>query len=59
LVRDLLESPSVYLEVENGTDFEPVKVTNNSYQLKTRRRDGLIQEQITIERTYTYRSQLN
>jgi hypothetical protein len=59
LVRDLLESPSVYLEVNNGTDFEPVKVTNNSYQLKTRRRDGLIQEQITIERTYTYRSQLN
>jgi hypothetical protein len=55
----LLESPSVYLEVNNGTDFEPVKVTNNSYQLKTRRRDGLIQEQITIERTYTYRSQLN
>jgi hypothetical protein len=59
LVRELLESPSVYLEVNNGTDFEPVKVTNTSYQLKTRRRDGLIQEQITIERTYTYRSQLN
>ena len=59
LVRELLESPSVYLEVDNGTDFEPVKVTNTSYQLKTRRRDGLIQEQITIERTYTYRSQLN
>jgi hypothetical protein len=59
LVRELLESPSVYLEVNNGTDFEPVKVTNQNYQLKTRRRDGLIQEQITIERTYTYRSQLN
>lgn len=59
LVRELLESPSVYLEVNNGTDFEPVKVTNTNYQLKTRRRDGLIQEQITIERTYTYRSQLN
>lgn len=59
LVRELLESPSVYLEVDNGTDFEPVKVTNTSYQLKTRRRDGLIQEQITIDRTYTYRSQLN
>lgn len=59
LVRELLESPSVYLEVDNGTDFEPVKVTNTNYQLKTRRRDGLIQEQITIERTYTYRSQLN
>lgn len=59
LVRELLESPSVYLEVNNGTDFEPVKVTNTNYQFKTRRRDGLIQEQITIERTYTYRSQLN
>ena len=59
LVRELFESPSVYLEQNNGTEFEPVKVTNTSYQLKTRRRDGLIQEQITIERTYTYRSQLN
>jgi hypothetical protein len=59
LVSSLMESPSVYLEVEDGTAFEPVKVTNTSYQLKTRRRDGLIQEQITLERTYTYRSQLN
>ncbi len=59
LVRELLESPSVYLEVNNGNDFELVKVTNTNYQLKTRRRDGLIQEQITIDRTYTYRSQLN
>jgi len=59
LVESLFDSPLVYLEVNNGTDFEPVKVTNNTYQLKTRRRDGLIQEQITIERTYTYRSQLN
>ena len=59
LVKDLFESPVVYLEQNNGTEFEPVKVTNTSYQLKTRRRDGLIQEQISIERTYTYRSQLN
>ena len=59
LVRSLIESPSVYLEVDNGTAFEPVKVTNTSYQFKTRRRDGLIQEQITLERTYTYTSQLN
>jgi hypothetical protein len=58
-VRSLIESPSVYLEVDNGTAFEPVKVTNTSYQFKTRRRDGLIQEQITLERTYTYTSQLN
>lgn len=59
LVRGLYESPVVYLEVEDGTEFEPVNVTNSSYQFKTRRRDGLIQEQITIERTYTYTSQLN
>jgi hypothetical protein len=59
LVRGLYESPVVYLEVEDGTEFEPVNVTNSSYQFKTRRRDGLIQEQITIDRTYTYTSQLN
>jgi hypothetical protein len=59
LVDSLFDSPLVYLEQNNSTEFEPVKVTNSSYQLKTRRRDGLIQEQISIERTYTYRSQLN
>ena len=59
LVRGLYESPVVYLEVEDGTEFEPVNVTNSNYQFKTRRRDGLIQEHITIERTYTYTSQLN
>lgn len=59
LVESLFDSPLVYLEQNNGTEFEPVKVTNSNYQLKTRRRDGLMQEQVTIERTYTYRSQLN
>lgn len=59
LVRSLYESPVVYLEQENGTEFEPVNITNSTYQFKTRRRDGLIQEQITIERTYSYTSQLN
>lgn len=59
LVRNLYESPVVYLEQDNGTEFEPVNITNSSYQFKTRRRDGLIQEQITIERTYSYTSQLN
>jgi hypothetical protein len=59
LVESLFDSPLVYLEQNNGTEFEPVKVTNTSYQLKTRKRDGLMQEQITIDRTYTYRSQLN
>jgi hypothetical protein len=59
LVESLFDSPLVYIEQNNGTEFEPVKVTNTSYQLKTRKRDGLMQEQITIDRTYTYRSQLN
>jgi hypothetical protein len=59
LVRSLYESPIVYLEQEGGTEFEPVNITNSSYQFKTRRRDGLIQEQITIERTYSFTSQLN
>lgn len=57
LVQSLFENPKVYLETENG--FEPVKVLNTSYQLKTRRRNGLIQEQVQIERSYTYESQLN
>lgn len=59
LVNSLYDSPLVYLERENGTAFEPVKVTNSSYTLKNRRRDGLIQETVSIERTFTYRSQLN
>lgn len=59
LVRGLYESPIVYLEVDNGTAFEPVRVVNQSYEFKTRRRSGLIQEQVSIERTYTYTSQLN
>jgi len=57
LVRELGESPSVYLEVPGG--FEPVKVDNTSFQLKTRKRNGLIQEQFTLTRTYSYISQLN
>lgn len=59
LVKSLYDSPLVYLEINNGTGFELVKVTNANYQLKTRRRDGLIQETVNIERTFTYRSQLN
>jgi hypothetical protein len=59
LVKSLYDSPLVYLERENGTEFEPVKVTNSNYTLKQRRRDGLIQETVNIDRTFTYRSQLN
>ena len=57
LVRELYESPKVYLETSLG--FEPVVVTNQSYLLKQKRKDGLLQEQVQIERTYTYTSQLN
>lgn len=59
LVKSLYDSPLVYLERENGTEFEPVKVTNSNYTLRQRRRDGLIQETVNIDRTFTYRSQLN
>jgi hypothetical protein len=59
LVTSLYDSPVVYLERDNGTEFEIVKVTNKNYKLKTRRTDGLLQEEILIERTYIYRSQLN
>lgn len=57
LARDLYESPKVYLEVTPGA-FEPVKVTNEDFTLKQRRVDGLIREVVTLERTYTYNSQL-
>lgn len=57
LVRSLLESPIVYLEQSNG--FEPVNINNATYQFKQKRKDGLIQEQITIDRTYSFTSQLN
>ena len=57
LVRELYESPSVYLE--SSGSFEPVNVTNASYKLKVSRRDGLIQELVEIQRTYSFNSQLN
>ena len=57
LVRELYESPKVYLEVTPGA-FEPVKVTNEDFTLKQRRVDGLIREVVNMERTYTYNSQL-
>jgi len=61
LVRSLYESPRVYLETELGQTslrFEPVVVTNSSSILKQRRKFGLIQELVTIDRTYTKVSQL-
>ena len=57
LVRELLESPNVFLESQGS--FEPVNVTNKNYTLKQRKKDGLIQEIIEIKKTYSYNSQLN
>jgi len=57
LVRELYESPNVYLE--QGYNFEPVNVVNSGYQFKQRRINGLIQEVVEIQRTYLYNSQLN
>jgi hypothetical protein len=58
LMKSLTESPKVYLETSSGV-FEPVKVTTSKFKLKQRIREGLINETIDIERTYTYKSQLN
>jgi hypothetical protein len=58
LMRSLLESPKVYLETAEGI-FEPVKVKTSKFKLKQRIREGLINESIDLERTYTYQSQLN
>lgn len=59
LVRELYESPRVYLQNDFGTSvLEPVNVTNANYVLKQRRKAGLIQELVQINRTYTKISQL-
>ena len=58
LSRSLYESPRVYLEVSQGV-FEPVMVQKSSYRQKQRVREGLIQENVTVKRTYEYISQLN
>jgi hypothetical protein len=57
LVRELYESPQVWLFV--GGQFHPVIVENNSSILKSRFKDGLIQESVSIMVTWSYRSQLN
>ena len=58
LVRELYESPNVYLEASTG-GFEPVNITNQGYDLKQSRKDGLIMETVEIKKTYSYNSQLN
>lgn len=59
LVRELYESPRVYLQNDFGnSNLEPVNVTNANYILKQRKKAGLIQELVQINRTYTKVSQL-
>jgi hypothetical protein len=58
LVRELYESPRVYIDFLGIIYLEPVNVTNANYLLKQRRKAGLIQEQVQIDRTYTKNSQL-
>jgi hypothetical protein len=57
LVRELYESPQVWM-YEQGI-FKPVVVENNQNVLKSRFKDGLIQETVAITVTWSYRSQLN
>lgn len=57
LVRELYESPQVYIQQSNAS-LELVNVTNANYLLKQRKKDGLIQEAVLIEKTYISNSQL-
>lgn len=57
LVRELYESPQVWLYKEG--QFQPVVVDNNQNILKSRFKDGLIQETVNVVVTWSYRSQLN
>lgn len=57
LVRELYESPQVWLFYQG--QFKPVIVENNQNILKSRFKDGLIQETVNLVVTWSYRSQLN
>jgi hypothetical protein len=57
LVEELYESPRVY--IQQGSAFVSVMVTNPNYVKKLRRKDGLIQELVQIDKTNEYISQLN
>lgn len=58
LVRELYESPVVYIQ-QSDASLELVNINNANYLLKQRRKDGLIQEQVQIEKSYISNSQLN
>jgi hypothetical protein len=57
LVRELYESSVVYLDLGNN-DLELLNITNTATVLKQKRKDGLIQEQVSADRTYISYSQL-
>lgn len=57
LVRELYESPQVWI-YKDGV-HQPVVVENNQSILKSRFKDGLIQETVNLLVTWSYRSQLN
>lgn len=57
LVRELYESPQVWLYKDDT--FQPVVVENATNVLKSRFKDGLIQEIVNLVVTWSYRSQLN
>jgi hypothetical protein len=57
LVRDLYESPQVWLEVDGS--LQPVILENKESRQKSRFKDGLIQETVVATITWSYRSQLN
>lgn len=58
LVNTLFDSPLVYMQINGAAEYEVVKVTNSTARNKRRRTDGLIQETVTIDRTFTYTSQI-
>jgi hypothetical protein len=57
LVRELYESAVVYLDLGNN-ELELLNITNANTVLKQKRKDGLIQEVVTADRTYISYSQL-
>jgi hypothetical protein len=57
LVRELYESSVVYLDL-GGNALELLNITNTATVLKQKRKDGLIQEQVSADRTYISYSQL-
>lgn len=57
LVRELYESPQVWLEIDGS--YQPVILENKESRQKSRFKDGLIQETVVATITWSYRSQLN